>query len=539
MRTAIKTGMCAICLLLATACSKSLLDENPPQLITPDNLYIDKAGFQAGINGLYDEVRRARSGNTYGDPNDLMLVGAFIGVDNAYGNFRAPLEDVFNEWGARNNSLETSFRRVWGWLYETINAANTIIVRAEKPGINWTEDEKNGIVAEARFIRAWAYRHLAYLWGAVPLTLEEAAGTNIKTDWQRAPVAEVQKSMEADWLFAAEHLPETSSANGIVLSGTARHYLAELYLAMNQPAKAKEQAAAVVQNNNYRLVTERYGVQKDKPGTPFTDLFLDGNSNRSEGNTEALWVIQSELNVIGGDGSNIMRRYWVNRYYSLRVGGKNPVQVSAENGGRGIGRLAPTRFALDLYDDGDDRGSAFAWRWYWLVNDPANIPSGYDLGDTIYLARNINEQLSNPGWPNPRKWDYTNPTDANDARQYNDQIYVRSAETWLLLAEAELKLNNPQGAADAVNVLRQRAHVDPVDPGQVNLDLILDERSRELFSEEERRYTLLRTGKWLERTRLHNIIAGPLITPRDTLWPVPQDVIDANITAEMKQNEGY
>ena len=78
----------------------------------------------------------------------------------------------------------------------------------------------------------------------------------------------------------------------------------------------------------------------------------------------------------------------------------------------------------------------------------------------------------------------------------------------------------------------------------MTLDFILDERSRELVTEEERRFTLLRTGTWLTRTKLYNPLPGPAgtvssIAPRDTLFPIPQPVIDANLTKTMPQNPGY
>ncbi|HEX2628974.1 MAG TPA: RagB/SusD family nutrient uptake outer membrane protein, partial [Chitinophagaceae bacterium] len=94
-------------------------------------------------------------------------------------------------------------------------------------------------------------------------------------------------------------------------------------------------------------------------------------------------------------------------------------------------------------------------------------------------------------------------------------------------------------AADAINVLRTRAHAPQVTAAQMNIDFVLDERSRELFSEEDRRYVLLRTGKWLERTKLYNKIASPNVVARDTLLPIPQSVIDANLTRVMPQNPGY
>lgn len=42
----------------------------------------------------------------------------------------------------------------------------------------------------------------------------------------------------------------------------------------------------------------------------------------------------------------------------------------------------------------------------------------------------------------------------------------------------------------------------------MDIDFVLDKRSRELFNQEYRRYTLLRTGKWLEGTKAHNFFVG-------------------------------
>ncbi|MEJ7821336.1 MAG: RagB/SusD family nutrient uptake outer membrane protein, partial [Chitinophagaceae bacterium] len=397
---------------------------------------------------------------------------------------------------------------------------------------------------EARCIRAWCYRHLTNLWGDVPLTLTESSGTNIRTDWERTPIAEVRKAMEEDLLFASQNLPDASSSDIRLIKGAAQHYLAELYLAMGQYDKAKIEATKVISNTAYKLVTARYGINRNNAGTPFGDMFIEGNSKRSQGNTEALWVIQNEQLVIGGEANNIMRRMWVNRYWSIIVGGKNPIQISAENGGRGIGRLSPTRHALSLFAANDERGSAFLWRYYYILRDAGFIPSGtnprtgtaYKLGDTLFLDNTGIEKLNNPNWPSTRKWDYASPVDVLIDPQYNDQVLLRTAETYLVLAEANFRLGDLAGAAVAINALRSRAKATPVTASQITIDFILDERSRELFSEEDRRYVLVRTNKLVDRVKLYNKISASTITLRDTLLPIPQDVIDANLTSRMRQN---
>jgi hypothetical protein len=288
----------------------------------------------------------------------------------------------------------------------------------------------------------------------------------------------------------------------------------------------------VTESGLYHLIDHRYGVRADQPGVPFMDQFYDGNVSRNQGNTEILWSLQLQKDVPGG-GLNIMRRYWTNRYYAIPG-----LEVSVEYGGRGIGVLSPTSWALNLYEPGDDRGSIYAVRKFYLYNNPGSLPDGAALGDTIWLS---SAKYSNrdPLWPSTRKWESADPLNISDGYQYGDQPYVRLAETYLLLAEALFDQGKLGPAADAINTVRLRSHASPISAGDVTLDFILDERSRELLTEEHRRYTLLRTHTWLRRTKSFNPLAGPNIVPRDTLLPIPQQIIDANLTAPMPQNPGY
>src|SRR5512146_174211 len=210
MRIASKT-VSAAALALATValggCQSDLLTESPPNIIVVDNLYTNADGFRQALNALYARARDERGGAS-DNPAGALRAGLYaIGTDEAWTPYREPYTDPFNNWGSYNNSQVTSYDDVWTWLYRSINGANTIIDRAEGPGVQWTPDQKDEIVAEARLFRAWAYRHLTYLWGDVPLALHESTGSNIRTDWERAPRAQVQAQIEQDLLFAEAHLP--------------------------------------------------------------------------------------------------------------------------------------------------------------------------------------------------------------------------------------------------------------------------------------------------------------------------------------------
>jgi hypothetical protein len=517
----------------ATACNTDkILTEHPGTVIVPDNLYTDLAGFEAGLNALYAQVRRERSGSGDDPSNNIVETGLVIGTDNGYGLYLSPPERLFQQFTTYNTPLNDNTDETWRLMYQTINAANTIINRADNPAVQWSAADKGRVVGEARLIRAWAYRHLQYLFGDVPVILEESSGDNIRTDWERQPRDSVRHLIINDLIFARDNLPVTSPLDGKLTKAVAQHYLAEMYLAIDEPAKAEVEASAVINDGVHRLITARYGVNKTAPGVAFMDQFQDGNVNRSEGNTEALWVFQYAQNVNGG-GSSIMRRSWVTRYESNKG-----MKLAPEYGGRGIGRLAITRYALNLYEPSDVRGGPFAIRRFYLYNNPANLPAGKKLGDTLFTVVGP-EKVSNPLWPSTRKWDWADPADVTAALQYNDQPYIRLAETYLLLAEAQFKQGKLPEAAATINVLRARAGASQIAPAQVTMDFILDERSRELVTEEERRYTLVRTHTWYDRVMKYNPLAAQDVQPRDSILPIPQEVIDANLTKPMPQNPGY
>ena len=540
-------------ILITTGCSEDILNEETPAIVTANSLFLDLAGFEAALNGLYANVRMEREGRSTSDSDrssDRLRAEMWLnGTDNMCTNQPDGWGYVADSWGESNNATNSEIEGNFTWLYSIINTANTIAGRAENTNVDWGDEaNKNRVIGEARAVRAWAYRHLTFTWGDVPLTLEESQGTAIKTDWERTPVLEVRAQMEEDLLFAEQYVP-VSPVPGRISKGAVQHYLAELYLVLNNPEEALIYANKVIDTPEYALITERYGTTSGEPGVPFMDMFLEGNSNREQGNTEALWVWQWEFATVGGEGSN-MRRYHSSRYDDINIGGVTPFELTVERGGRPRGRMSLTKFALDLYEDGDDRFSNYVIRKFFVLKDETqndtgvadNLPSGYNYGDTINL--NWSEPITNPetnrkDWPFSRKFESAVASDIQQSYQYNDQIYLRMADTYLLKAEAQFLLGDTPGAATTINIIRERANASTITAADVTMDFILDERSRELIIEEHRRYTLLRTGKWLERTQLHNFKGGESIQERDKLLPIPQSVIDANLTLEFPQNSGY
>ncbi len=78
-------------------------------------------------------------------------------------------------------------------------------------------------------------------------------------------------------------------------------------------------------------------------------------------------------------------------------------------------------------------------------------------------------------------------------------------------------------------------------PGQVTLDFILDERTREFYNEGLRWQDLVRTNSLGARVAAWNAVeAGGHFKSYMALRPIPQDEIDAVITGpKFPQNPGY
>jgi len=536
--------------LLLSGCSKDFLEEKAKDETYADNLFNDYNGFLSAKYALLNFPRQERR-----EPIQSAELGVIwkIGTDVAWANTELSWTRGLNRYTTAdmnptmqflNGDVSTSDKPgIFLILYRCINSANLMISRAKNPAVNWLggsaekdTTNKNEIIAHAKLIRAWAYRHLVMTFGAVPKSVDEVTGENYKDDWERSSVPEIQALIEEDLLFAEQWLPDNSSDVTRLSKAIAQHYLAELYLWENRNAEAETKARAVVDNPNYRLITARYGTKRNEAGCAFMDQFYDGNIRATQGNTEALWVFpNSAVDNQLGQYTNVMRRTWVSAYNNLNIA------YSPEYGGRGIGRAGITAWVFSIYEAQDDRFSEFAIRKSYVTRTGSTVVC--DMGEA-QMTTNNNK------WASTRKWDWTfsDPNRYGENYSYADQAYLRLADTYLLLAEAlfkQGKTGEADGAAYYINVIRTRSHATPITAGDVTLDYILDERARELVTEEDRRETLMRTGKLIERTRKYNRIASgvrdgvPGIQDYHVLLPFPQIVIDANVGNVLQQNPGY
>lgn len=468
------------------------------------------------------------------------------------------------------NSENAGVSFLWEKLYEIINSANLII---DSQG----ENGDKAAVAEAKFFRAYSYNMLVTLWGGVPL-VTSYDGANPRTDYVRETVDKIDEVIDADLQYAMTYLTNVDTPNKKESRATkdfARQLAGEAYLRMGMRdasffKKAEDALTLIISEGKYKLIDARYGKYLAEGGDFYRDMFRFGNQRRSEGNTEGIWTFEMEYNrdVNGGTIDNPQhRRVWVPGYYNIDG------MVNADSlGGRGIGRLRLSNFTkYHLFQEGDIRNSNYNIRRTMYYNKPGfqttigidangfKVTAGTGVKDIVVK---IGDQVVPAAgdslgfyYPHPTKWGGYDPNDDFGYAVVKDWPVMRYSETYLLRAEARFRQNNLTGAAEDINVIRDRAFKEyrteinnstygRVSGSDINIDFILDERARELIAEENRRMTLVRTNTLSSRI-LKNGDASPdnkiIVGFKDynTLLPIPLTEIQLNKDAILEQNTGY
>lgn len=524
-------------LLILYSCNDEFLNEEPLSDLNPDIVLTSPSGFENYVVGLYYASRRECEDDFWFHFTNF--VGTDIADDAGAEYF------TFRNWISYLTPTAEGVNRKWNWAYgDILPQANTIISYANNPALDeiWeSEEQKNRIIAEARFFRGYTYNFLANLWGGVPIV--DAVLAEARFDFQRATRQEVLEFAKNDLVFASKWLPETAM-DGKLVKAAADHLLSEVYISLGENDNAIASASNVIESELYQLMTERFGSQKDEPGDVFSDLFRDNNQNRGSGNLESIFVWQIE-EYGEGRGRNQYIRNWGPFLVKISSPDGYP-NVPSDTLGRGVGRVRPTPYLLykiwkeDINNE-DIRNSKYNWRRTFYYNNPK---SSYYLQPYYFEDFTLREDTMRSCYPYPRKIEsWGNPYQGNPSSGRTSlDIYVyRLAETYLLRAEAYLRKGDLVRASNDINVVRKRSNAEPVEPNSVTIDYILDERARELVAEEPRRRTLVRMGKLVERVREYALMESSRESIQDyhEYWPIPQAVIDGNLGLPLKQNPGY
>jgi hypothetical protein len=562
----------------------AFLKESPESIFTAGNAFNTVDQVKACLTNTYVHIRYWYQNDTFmkGIGTDLLDTPMWRSSGNGYSNFAS----WSTSYGAVNN--------IYVAFFQLVSYANQTLEGTETESLVWnSEAERSDVIAQARFFRGLAYLTLGELFGGVPIV--EEFYQSPKYDFVRSTRAETYEFAIKDLEAAAAGLYDYPQEAGRVAKGAAYHYLAEAYLALateqnnDRALLDKAVASATSAMGLHELMTERFGQRAASgsgaamngvaayyaDGDVFFDLFQRGNMDYSEGNKEALWTLQNDVEVWHEFGGNQILEFsrnfspvfrdakWKDQY---KESGANDSpwngdidntaypggNVSAYLGGRGVSNTAPTNYVIDKVWAGsladDLRNSPANIRRDFICLDRKHSMYGQVVGKDMISDASVDRYY--PLWTKFAAiddWGYEDLVyGGNRSNMFRDEYACRLGETYLLRAEAYLRMDDKGKAAADINVLRNRAGCSYlVGANDVTLTFILDERVRELFMEERRWCTLLRMGGTVvaDQLKAHAMyIADYRNYTGDIKWnlfPIPQSAIDANLDAVLEQNPGW
>jgi hypothetical protein len=147
-------------------CSDSFLDTKPTSSVSSETTWQDGPLSQAFVFGIYSYFG-------YGGFEEQMLASY---TDEAMFTHAGRSINTFTEGNESPSSLAwTSNTYAWGSMYEAIRAANTAIQNL--PDATFTDVDKDRLLGEAYFLRAYYYHQLLRYYGGVPI-IEHVYGLN-------------------------------------------------------------------------------------------------------------------------------------------------------------------------------------------------------------------------------------------------------------------------------------------------------------------------------------------------------------------------
>lgn len=168
----------------------------------------------------------------------------------------------------------------WSTYYKTINLANTLMYynnEVLKNDLSFTPKMKNGMDAEALFLRSLSYFYLVRVWKNVPLITSPSIADTSNFYPPISSEAEILKQVTSD-LLKAKDLAYTTEfkSNPRYFVGRANKYsimtlLADVYLWNQQYQKCIDYCDSVINSGLYAL----------EPITTFFNIYNPGNSRES------------------------------------------------------------------------------------------------------------------------------------------------------------------------------------------------------------------------------------------------------------------
>jgi len=501
--------------LVLPGCKKNFLDRQPLSRYTTDNYPFPPGG------GVYDQYVFAAYSSLrhYGVSSYAFIASVSIRSDDA--DKGSSFADGYPYLSGVDNfpvpPFSSMVNDLWNAYYGDLIYNCNNAIKQITPDSSGTPEQKASAIAEARFIRGYAYFTMERLFGNIPI-IDSVLDIKNSVVPQSTP-EQVYAFIEQDLQYAAAHLPLRSEWDpkfiGRATSGAAWGLLAKVYLYQKKWQQAMDAANTVITSGQYSLMPN------------YQSIWLNSGENCSE----SIFEIQcyADANHPQGDGNG-------DNGYGCQYASIQGVRGLAEGPAHdlGWGFNNPSHYLHLAYEPGDPRMNST------LLFCPTKTPTifGETFGrpepnDSIY---NMKVYLGND--PAIRQ------AVGNTQAWWENVRLLRYADVVLMYAEAANELGKTSEALDKLEWIRARArngnnNILPKVTTTNKSDLrtaIQHERRIELAMEHERFFDIVRWGiaaDVLHASKKPNYTAG-----RDEWLPIPQTQIDLS-NGVLHQNPGY
>ena len=474
---------------LSSSCSQDFLEEELTTAYSKDYLKTEE-GIQALAIGTYFEVL-----NHTPTVREVPLTSTESGTDEFHAGGDAS-NHIWNSYGAGfqsfvavNNANTVAAHTNWDKLYLGIGNANQLIESAIAS--TSTKDAiKKTALGEGYFFRAFNYLKLVRQYGGVPLKL--STSSSVELEFTRATAKEVLAQVIDDFTKAYGLLANTGGP-AKVTKDAAAHFLAKAYLTraseINDSWNSETKTADLQQ-----VVTLSDQVIANHPlAANYANLWdYKAPDGANEKLPELILSASYNANALNS-GENQQHLFFISTYDTAFQMERNT------GGGRPFSRLAPTYFTFDVFDNVNDSRFWKSFQTKSYVNKASTgYTNGVDLGimyvvntaaDKSRFAKTVNTVTENivysktgkkiPNvfvayaadngsleigvrFPSLSKHMDGARLDFNATKGTRDLVLARSAETYLMAAEAKIKLAKAGSGsyADAltyINAVRARA----------------------------------------------------------------------------------
>lgn len=423
------------------------LNPLPDSVIVAETFFKTDADVLSGLVGVYDAIQgvneNTQSSNLrYNRGVQLEYLLTEHRSDNTRSRTLEGSRADFHRYIVEADNIQSE--DYYQSMYEIIFRANNVLKYVD----NADPNNVNKYIAEAKFLRAYAYFNLVRLYGAVPLVTKVVTNDEKALLFTRIEVAKVYEQIVLDLQEGVEYLDNTHKSRAS--KAAAQGILAKVYLTQPSPnyAAAKQLCEDVINTAGLSLQTNYRDIFYNELNSEiiFAIQYLSGNPDESQGFSSEFTSYSRQGRQ---DGLNIVNPNLVQDF--MTYGGNRTNASYAAFGDDASLPIPEQAEVIKFLPDGSD------------ISDP-NLPT---YGD----------QPGNAG---------------------NDWIILRLSDVLLMHAEAIMQGNdtNDPSAIDSYMKVRVRAGFDPTSdrPAVLTVAALLAERRVELAFENHRFFDLLRFG---------------------------------------------